>query len=131
MKFSAPADLRFLGLVALLPVDEFCGRELRVDGKPLELPREWKEGAPSSLFDREVSELVIPTLDRTLSIRGKFRLTVQDERAYKLSRYMVRIGFSPCAGKITEASQQLTFTEEPYRSTPIDLRSAVNMGFSR
>lgn len=130
VKFSAPADLRFLGLVALLPVDEFCGRELRVDGKPLELPREWKEGAPSSLFDREVSELVIPTLDRTLSIRGKFRLTVQDERAYKLSRYMVRIGFSPCAGKITEASQQLTFTEEPYRSTPIDLRSAVNMGFS-
>ncbi len=128
-KFSSPADLRFVGLVALLPVDEFSGRELLADGKPLVLPREWKEGDSPALFDREVSELVIPTTERAISIRGKFRLSVQDERAFKLQRYMVRIGFTPCAGKMTESSLQLTIADRAYQSRPIDLRSAVNMGF--
>ena len=34
-RFSAPAELKFIGLTAMLPIEAFCGRELLADGKPV------------------------------------------------------------------------------------------------
>lgn len=129
-RFSAPAELKFIGLTATLPIEAFCGRELLADGKPVVVPKEYAGGRSGSIFSGRVSTLVIPTMERTITLRGKFDLVLQDDRAYKIDRYVVRIGFTPSSGSIRESSLKLEIEEKPYTSTTLNLRSAANMAFA-
>lgn len=129
-EFSAPAKLKFIGLTTYLPIESFCGRELLADGKPVVLPKEHAEGASASIFRGRVSTLVIPTMERTITLRGDFELQLQDDRAYRIDRYVVRIGFTPASGSITKTALKLDLSEQPYTSTALDLRSAANMAFA-
>ncbi len=127
-RFGEERDWKAVALAARLPVDEFRGRTLLVNGKPLVLPAEAKAGKDAALFQGEVTELVIPLTEGKLVLKGGFQLRIQDDRAYGQSAYMLRIGFR--RDSATLYSLELTCSAPAYQSTPVDLRGAVNMGFA-
>ncbi len=129
--FCAPGaerDWKSVALVARLPVDEFRGRELVIDGKGLLLPVEPKAGKNTTLFQGDASSLIVPLAGRKLVFKGAFQVRVQDDRAYNLDSYALRIGFR--RDSAAAWSLDLECSAPAYESTPVDLRSAVNMGFT-
>ncbi|MBS1369917.1 MAG: hypothetical protein HPZ91_08205 [Lentisphaeria bacterium] len=130
VNFASPARLSGLALAANLPIDRFCGRELSADGKKIVLPPEFAGRGNSLLFRGEAEKLILPLEERVLTFEGKFQLTIQDNREWNRQSYSIRIFFTPGHGEVTESELHLKLTSRPYRSTPLDLREAVNMGFA-
>lgn len=127
VSFAEPAELASLSLETRLPVKEYAGNTLKIDGKPFMLPREEQKGL---IVHRRAAMLEIPARNGWISIRGDFELHIQDNRAYKLPSYTVRIRLTPGFGRITAASLALTVRCGEGKGIPLDLRRAVNAGFA-
>ncbi len=128
--FTAAAELAQIGLCTSMPIDRFCGREFLIDGKKVVLPLEHKEGTSQMISGGKVAEIVIPTINNKITLRGQFEIILQDNRAYKGDSYSLRILFTPSRGKITASALDLSIAVEPFRSSPLDLSAVANMGFT-
>ena len=127
VSFTEPAELASLSLETRLPVKEYAGNTLKIDGKPFMLPREEQKGL---IVHRRAAMLEIPARNGWISLRGDFELHIQDNRAYKLPSYTVRIRLTPGFGRITAASLALTVRCGEGKGIPLDLRRVVNAGFA-
>ncbi|WP_418392148.1 hypothetical protein, partial [Victivallis lenta] len=94
---------------------------------PFMLPREEQKGL---IVHRRAAMLEIPARNGWISLRGDFELHIQDNRAYKLPSYTVRIRLTPGFGRITAASLALTVRCGEGKGIPLDLRRVVNAGFA-
>ncbi len=130
LRFPAPLNLKAVALTTSLPVTNFGGQEILVNGKQkILLPADYKPGAGHMLHQAPVTELQLPVKNGKLTIRGNFELAIQDGRAFKSDRYTFRLLFTPPRGDISAASLALELQTASYRTTPLDLSGAVNAGF--
>ena len=127
VSFSGPAELASLSLETRLPVAKYAGITLKIDGKPLMLPREMQKGF---LCRKRVAALEIPGRNGSVSLRGDFELHIQDDRVYNQPNYTIRIRLTPGYGKITSASLALTVQCGEGKGVPLDLRKVANAGFA-
>lgn len=129
LTFPRPVRTARIMLETTLPDASFAGESLRINGKPVPLPAKFAENGNPLLYRGEVSELVIPLKESQLRFRGKFSLHLQDNRKWKFPGYSLRILFTPSEGEVTQAELAVTISQIPYRSEPLDLRSAFNREF--
>lgn len=129
IRFCSPAELAQAGLAARLPVGTFCGRKLLVNGREIALPQEYRQGKTHTIFNKQVSEAVLPLSECRVVLRGNFSLLLQDDRAFGSDNYTLRLLFTPPRGKMTESTVEIEIDAVPYLSAPLDLSHAANMGF--
>lgn len=102
-EFTTSTELAQLGLGCTLPLDSFRGRGLVVDDRKITPSTEF-DPQKKILFHAPLKEsVVIPTPNGTVTLRGKFRLLVQDDRTFKRNTCTLRLLFTPSRGKITRA----------------------------
>ena len=119
-----------VGLSLTLPVNHFAGRSILVDERRIPLPED-PARKDNTLFSCErFSKCTIPADAFQLEISGDGRILVQDNRKYNLATFGIRIYFTPGRGEIMSSSIRLNFRMVPYKTTPIDMAAAVNMGFA-
>lgn len=124
-------NTRLLSLNASLPLERFCGMQLHLDGnRTITLPKEFNPTKSPMLFNGNVTQVLIPGPDGNLVLSGKLHLQVQDDRKWNHQEYTIRLLFNPDHGALTRSELAIDFGYRPYRATPINLRSVVNMGFA-
>ena len=102
-EFTTSTELAQLGLGCTLPLEAFRNRGLVVDGRKI-IPSTEFNPQKKILFHAPLKEsVVIPTPNGTVTLRGKFRLLVQDDRTFKRNTCTLRLLFTPSRGKITRA----------------------------
>lgn len=129
LTFPRPVRTARIMLETTLPDSSFAGESLRINGKTILLPEKLAENGSPLLYRGEVAELVIPLKESQLHFRGKFSLHLLDNRKWKFPGYSLRILFTPSDGEVQQAELGVTLAQVPYRSEPLDLRSAFNRGF--
>lgn len=130
IRFCSPAKLAQVGLASRLPVGTFCGRRLLADGREIVLPEEYRQENTHTIFNKQVSEVILPLTNCRIILRGNFGLLLQDDRAFGHDNYTLRLLFFPARGKMTKSVIKIEIETAPYHSAPLDLSRAVNMGFS-
>lgn len=129
LTFPRPVRTARIMLETTLPNASYDGESLQINGRPVLLPEKFTENSKVLLFQGKVSSLVIPMKNSQLHLRGDFSLHLQDNRKWKFPGYSLRILFTPADGEVQQAELGLTFAQIPYRSEPLDLRSAFNRSF--
>ena len=129
IRFAEPTELAELGWCASMPVEDYCGRTLLINGKKLTLPLTYDKKKGHAIFSGKVSEMQIPTLNSRVTFRGNFEIVLQDGRAFGGDTYSLRLLFTPARGKIDRSSLDVSIAVAPYQSTPLDLSAAVTTGF--
>ena len=127
VSFAKAAELASLSLETRLPVGKYGGIELKVNGKPLVLP---KGKGEMQIYTGRVASLELPGRNGPIALKGDFELHIQDNRAYSQPDYTLRIRFTPGYGAVTDASLELTVECRTHREFPLDLRKAANAGFA-
>ena len=127
VSFSEPAKFASLSLETRLPVSQYSGIPLKINGKPFELPREMSR----NILQKRASVLELPGKNgKVITFRGDFELFIQDNRQYKLQDYTIRIRLNPGYGNITRASLDLKFGCCAAENHCLDLRGCANAGFA-
>ena len=103
-------------------------RPVRMDGKPSGF-RETLNDKRWNVPFRDVKRIELPLADGTLILEGKFSGNMVDGRMYHSPKWEIRFDFTPSKGALRESSLEFVLSRRPLNSTPLDLRSAMNMGF--
>ena len=121
---AIPANL--VALSVNLPMD----RALSVNGRPVGFNAEFDPEKWAILHARQETTLEIPLKSGMLILRGTFGFRLQDERKFKLDHWALWLLADPDSGNVTASELALSIRFQPWRSTPLDLRAAANMGFA-
>ena len=117
-EFTTPFELAQLGLCCTLPIEAFRGRELVADGRKITLSAEFQPER-KIIFSAPLKEsVVIPTPNGTVTLQGKFRLLVQDDRAFNRDTCSLRLLFTPARGKITRATLVCSIVPAIHETAP-------------
>jgi hypothetical protein len=106
-----PLPTNELSLAFYLPLDQFAGKQLRVDGLAVSLPAAPRARGRAVIFSRSdagVVELPMPT--GTLVVTGRLRVLVQDDREWGDRRFALRLLFTPGSGSIRQSGIDLRLT---------------------
>ena len=127
VRFRQPAELNAVSLTMTFPRARFADRRIAVDGKDVVLP---PPGDKTASIRHRCAKLVLPTGEGELELSGELDVLFQELRLQP-GVWQLRILFSPPGGKAVEAaSLKMNLRGILHRGTPVDLRSAANMGFS-
>lgn len=120
---SAPSDIT---LRAELPMQQFAGRILRLDGVAQPLPVSTQAG---SLFSTPLGRhtLVIPLDGGTMTIEGEFSALIKEGRSEGVKSYDLHLGFVP-GDASCQATLDITARYDAYHSQPLSLRGVANRG---
>ena len=119
-----------LGLEAALPLPEFLSRTITINGKTVGFGPEFDKSKKTQFhFPKAVRTIVLPLAKGTLTITGEFSCNFQDSRQWKSESWQLRIYPTPGSGTIRSSELRLNFRFTPYKSAPLPLRKAANMGF--
>ena len=119
-----------LGLEAALPLPEFLSRTITIDGKAVGFGPEFDKSKKTQFyFPHAAHTVVLPLTMGTLTITGEFSCNLQDSRQWKNESWQLRIYPTPGTGMIKHSELKLHFHFSPYKSAPLPLQGAANMGF--
>ena len=118
-----------LALCVALPHRDFVLGGIRIDGRKVGFRQEFDEEDWQLDAGGKESELVLPLQAGELTIRGNFRIHLQDDRKFGLNSWGVRLRNDPAAGVICKKEYRLTMTLRPYRFKTVSLKEAANLGF--
>ncbi|WP_418393262.1 hypothetical protein [Victivallis lenta] len=119
-----------LGLEAALPLPEFLSRTITIDGKAVGFGPEFDKSKKTQFyFPHAAHTVVLPLTMGTLTITGEFSCNLQDSRQWKNESWQLRIYPTPGTGMIKHSELKLHFRFSPYKSAPLPLQGAANMGF--
>jgi len=109
-----------------LPGDVFVGRVFRLDDQELALPLE-KDRV--EVFSGKADKIVIPCRDgvATLECKGDTHVLLHDYRP-RPNSFSMLLGMRKVTGERSQLSLSVTY--QSYQATPLDLRTAANMGFT-
>ncbi|MBR0459948.1 MAG: hypothetical protein IJJ26_11980 [Victivallales bacterium] len=130
--YECQYDGAFVGgsLNAVLPISNYVGQTVYIDGKPISLQMVKPEGASNNYLNLDaIHSFGLPTRKGLLTFtsQNKIRLLIQDFRPRK-NIFNLHIYAQKDSVKSTYFHKlQLSFI--PYDTIPIDLRAAANMGF--
>lgn len=131
LEADTPVPTATLALCATFPADMLIARPPIYNGRPFCIPpvfdekrfQTWSETRPVNTL-----ELSLPA--GRLVISGNFSAMWQDDRKYGENKAQLRLGFRPkMSGALRQAAASFAFTLQPYETTPVDMDSAMNMGF--
>lgn len=122
-----PITTESLALEISLPIEQYAGGILYLDGKPWQLPAKMKK--MSLLRQKQVKQLTLHGPKQRVVITGKMDLYIQDNRQFKSNTFVIRIALNPSKGKITEAFTDLSIAIQDYNTKPVSLRDAANTSF--
>lgn len=127
----AGIDAASVAVVATLPLKMFENRQILFNGKNVSFGPEfndknWQTWVAKS---NRPTEVILPLKSGKLVITGNFSAQLQDNRRFDRTNWELRLQFTPGSGKFKKARFDAVFSSQPHVSTPIDLRSACNMGF--
>lgn len=102
--FPKPVKVRRILLAPLaMPVKQFAGRTLQIDGKPFTLP---EEKGKVVIFEKAgIKTVEIPLKTGVLVITGNIDLYIQDQRANGPKNYSMHIRFNPSIGDAVTSSE--------------------------
>ena len=122
---AVPAvDTATLALVANFPID--LPRKIQVNGKPVALPAEFD--GKIHVFNGTAQSLQLESDGKLVTLKGNFHLLIQDNRKWG-NECVIRIGTTPYAGMISDASLRLNIQVTSPRAAAIDFKNVFNMGF--
>ena len=121
---SPPVNVAMLALVTEFPIGD--SRNLEVNGKPFRLPAKFRN---IQLYGASAKSLAFDCGGKRVTLSGKFRLLIQDDRKWRINRFLIRISPEPFSGLLSETALDLKIRIDAPEVTAIDLRNAVNMGF--
>ncbi len=123
-KAASPVETSALALTMNMPLAE--PGDVIVDGRKIELPEVCKE---SCIFNGNARSLRFGSNGRIVTVEGDFMLLIQDDRKWGNQYFIFRIGATPSAGKIDDASLKIRIRLETPYTASVDLRNVFNMGF--
>ena len=115
-----------LALDVRLPVGVYEGKQVLLDGEPLDLA---PDSLLSSVTKRGVKQVSIPMSRGQVRFDGEFTVMVQDGRGTGRPFFRVRLMFSESRGTVRNASCTATVTLRPPAVSCLDIRTAANTGF--
>lgn len=125
--FAFPQEVFLNALSGTLALPA-SSRQLRLDGKRLELPADPREVV---IFNRWIKQAEIPLTEGiTLCISGNFNLLIQDNRKFNGDTFSLRCLFQPDSGNLRNSSLRLDFAVRQGESFPADLSTAVNRSYA-
>ncbi|MBS1369956.1 MAG: hypothetical protein HPZ91_08400 [Lentisphaeria bacterium] len=129
-EFSSAEPSETLGLMLEFQLRS-TERAVTVDSRDFLLPAEY-DAKKASAFGRKVKcgRFTLP-LDSgsVLTVTGECEFRILDKRDSGSEAFAVRIYFLPSAGKLENASLDLTFSLKKLNSSPVSLAAVANMGF--
>lgn len=94
-----------------VPVSAAMNKTYQVDSLSGVFPAEFKQ---AGILEREhVTDLSIPSETGVIRLRGNFFVLIQDNRAWKSDRYLVRIGFTKTSDSPYRAELEAQLQFEP------------------
>jgi hypothetical protein len=97
-----------LSVAFLLPVESFSGKQVTIDGDSTTFPADApKKGESLLTVKEEAHEVDLQTPNGTLTLKGSFKVLVQDDREWGDTRYSMRVMFTPNSGAIKESKVEL------------------------
>lgn len=91
VEYPTALAIRGFFLEISIPISTAMNKTYQVDSLSGVFPAEFKQ---AGILQREnVTDLSIPSETGVLRLRGHFSIYIQDNRAWKSDRYLVRIGF--------------------------------------
>ncbi len=126
LEAAKPVFCAELALHLALPLEKFAGRDFSIDGREKSFPLEFKERI---LADIPAKAFATQCQDFKFTISGGTRILIQDNRAYKIPEYGIRIGFDPDKGWISKAKIAVSISATPYATHPLNISKIFNFGF--
>jgi hypothetical protein len=96
-----------------VPISVASGKSILLDGKPIELPVDQASGQLFMDYDLSPHVLVLPSASGTVTVKGTFRVIVQDQRQWGNDVYSVRLPFEPMGKVLTHEEIQVTLSHTP------------------
>ncbi len=128
---AKPVPTQSLSVQLTLSSTFFAGRTMWMDGKAYTFPANIFKGTWLKLDKIGKIELPLAEGMLTIDLAEPVFVSVTDFRQYRTNSFGIRMTFPGTEGKL-EGAASLSFTAriEPWRSEPVDLRKASNMGFA-
>ncbi|OGV41130.1 MAG: hypothetical protein A2X48_12280 [Lentisphaerae bacterium GWF2_49_21] len=112
-----------------LPVEFYSGRKVEIGTDKLILPPEFLDKV-QVVSKEKFGKFSLSCPNSKFTIEGDGGILVQDNRKFGMESYTVRVRFSSAANEGAEPKISLKISSEPYKTAPISIKSAVNMGFT-
>ncbi len=96
-----------------IPISIASGQSILLDGKPIDLPVEQATGQLFMDYDLMPHVLVLPSASGTVTVKGTFRVIVQDQRQWGKDVYSVRLPFEPMGKVLTHEEMKVTLSHTP------------------
>ncbi|WPJ95161.1 hypothetical protein SH580_17200 [Coraliomargarita algicola] len=117
-----------LAYEGLLPIKQFAGTILTIDGEPLELPITF--GGEATLLIKSARKVEIPTHAGNLSFKGNFTIMVVDGRKFGGPNFSFRFFFSQHKGVIHQSEFGAQVSAQSLSVSPLSLATVANRGFA-
>ncbi len=109
-----------------LPIEFYSGRKIEIGNDKIILPPEFQDKV-QIISKEKFGKFILAGANSKLVIEGDGGILVQDNRKFSHESYTIRLRFSK---ETPEAKLSLKISSEPYKTSPISIKSAVNMGFA-
>lgn len=126
---TSPIATNGLSLNLDLPVPNYAGRTLHIDGKPITLTSQASDQSQIFPLSNDVQQIEIPGEKGTLTLKGRWTVELVDRRRWKSNVYTLRLYFDPGRGMIERAALSVKMLAENYSCYPLSIAAACNMGF--
>lgn len=129
MTAATPVPTASLSIQLNIPAWLLAGKSLQIDNAPFALPaKSGKEFTLCTRPDVRCIEIPLKTGIVFLESAAPVKIQLLDARWFKIDEFQLRINFWNCT-ELRDSSLELRVRFEPYRTDPIDLRSAANSRF--
>lgn len=98
---------KMLAYQGTLKTDDFSGKSILLDGKPIELPLAYGKANVAMKYAYSVS---VPTSAGNLVFKGGFDVLIVDARKYDDTKFFVRLMYSPNKGEIRSSKLEAKVT---------------------
>lgn len=131
IQLDSPQAIPTRQLALQFPVNPLIAltRPLMLNGKTFGFQEKRNEKRWNISFSG-AKKIEIPLAEGTLIVEGNLSGNMVDGRMYSSPNWEIRLDFSPSKGAVKTASLEFTLRYLPLKSTPLDLRSVMNMGFA-
>ena len=125
--FHAEPPVEAATLALTTTLDTAGEYQLEIDGKPLTLPEEFQ--GTILLYSGDAEKFSFNCGGKRIHFTGRFQLLVQDDRKWRLNRFVIRISPDHWSGKLKDAALDLNIRIDVPETRIVDLRPVVNRGF--
>jgi len=127
---ASPVATKDLSFTVSLPLDAFAGRSIQLGSERKTIEAEVSDEKAMQLEKPSFGSVLIPCGDYKLKIEGQGGVLLQDNRRFSGRDCSLRFHFDKSSGEVSSAKISLKLSCAPYDAKPLDLSSAMNMGFS-